>query len=155
MILDSTLEFCDAVSVATTAGTSLIGNQIDITTARNIGAGQPVYLVITVDTAIVTGGSAGTIQFVLASDDSASVHTTTSTRHITTAAYVTDDAPAIPAGTLLYVGALPSGIYSQVDYEQFLGLLLIVGTTTITAGKINAFLTIDPPGWKAFTDAVN
>jgi hypothetical protein len=29
-------------------------------------------------------------------------------------------------------------------YEQFLGVQAVIGTTTITAGKINAFLTTKP-----------
>jgi hypothetical protein len=32
-----------------------------------------------------------------------------------------------------------------VPYEQFLGILQNVGTAALTAGKINAFLTLDPP----------
>src|ERR1044071_4318389 len=73
MILDKRTEFADAVSVAATAGTALIGSQIDLTTARDIGNGRPVYLIITTDTEIITGGSAGTIQFKLASDATAAV----------------------------------------------------------------------------------
>ena len=58
MILDSTLEFCDNVSVAASIGTALIGSQIDTSVVRNIGNGRPVYLVITVGTAIATAGTA-------------------------------------------------------------------------------------------------
>ena len=59
MILDERNEFADAVSVAGTAGTALIGDVIDLTaTHRGIGNGQPLYLVITTDTEIITGGSA-------------------------------------------------------------------------------------------------
>lgn len=159
MILDANLEFCDAVSVAAAAGTSLIGNQIDTTNVRPMGNGRPVYLVINVDTAIITGGSAGTLQFQLVSDDSAAISTTTSTQHLLTAAFVTDDSPTIPAGTLLYSGALPTssdfvsntaGTGTVSDggaYRRYIGILATVGTTTITAGKINAFLTFDPAGY--------
>jgi hypothetical protein len=55
MIMDERLEFADAVSVAAAAGTALIGDVIDLGSVhRDIGAGQPVYLVITVDTEIIT-----------------------------------------------------------------------------------------------------
>jgi hypothetical protein len=30
-------------------------------------------------------------------------------------------------------------------YERYLGILCVTATTTTTAGKINAFLTLDPP----------
>lgn len=156
MILDANCEFCDAVSVIGTAGaTTLIGSQIDTNVIRDVGAGKPVYLVITVDTAIATGGTAGSISFKLASDDSASISTTTSTIHIRTPEYVTDDSPVIPAGSVLLCQALPSGLYGDNDYERYLGILMTVTTANTTAGKINAFLTLDPTGWVAYADAVN
>lgn len=160
MIMDANLEFCDAVSVAAGAGTTLIGSQIDTVNVRPVGNGKPLYLVINVDTAIVTGGTAGTLQFQLVSDDSAAISTTTSTQHLLTAAFVTDDDPTIPAGTLLYCGALPTGsdfvsrsvagvgaVSDGGAYRRYLGILATVGTTTITAGKINAFLTFDISGY--------
>lgn len=169
MIFDANLEFADAVSVAATAGTALIGSQIDLTeTGPDIGAGTPVYLMIGIDTAIATGGSAGTVQFALVSDATAAISTTTSTVHVLTPVYVTDDNPTIPAGTILFAAALPQGIASwgaatdaeageeTTTYQRFLGILCITGTTTTSAGKINAFLTIDPiVGWKAYADASN
>ena len=60
-ILDKRAEFADAVSVAAAAGTALIGSQIDLGVARDIGNGEPLYLVLTCDTSIITGGAAGTI----------------------------------------------------------------------------------------------
>ena len=75
MILDERSEFADAVSVAAAAGTALIGDVIDLGTgSRDIGNGQQLYLVIQTDTEIITGGSAGTIKFQLASDAAAYVH---------------------------------------------------------------------------------
>lgn len=171
MILDSTLEFADAVTVALAAGTTNLGSQIDFGTAkRGLGQGKPLYLVITVDTAIVTGGSAGTIQFQLVSDDTASISTTTQSIHLKTAQFVTDDDPTIPVGTVLYCGAIPAedfpvsvsvaGVPVTTAspggmYERFVGIQVIVATTTITAGKVNAFLTYDPIGNKAYPDATN
>ena len=149
MIMDSRLEFCDATSLNTgAAGTYLLGNQPNLTsTTRDIGNGEPLYLVITVDTAITTAGTAGTLAFSLASDDSASVSTSTSTVHFTTPA-LTTGSTAIPAGTV-YCYPLPNG-----TYEQYLGLLQITGTTALNAGKINAFLTDTPSKWSALPDAV-
>ena len=58
--------------------------------------------------------------------------------------------PASPrpsdAGGLRFKGAA---------YERYLGILATIGTTTVTAGAINAFLTRDPTGWKSYPDAVN
>jgi len=102
-----------------------------------------------VDTAAQSGTSAATAQFVLASDDSASVSTTTSSRHLVTKAFTVAE---MTAGAVLYVGALP---YSEVErYERYLGVLQITAGEAFTAGKVNAFLTNTPPVWKPVPDAV-
>lgn len=155
MIMDKLTEFADAVSVAAAAGTSLIGNQIPLSVARDVGNGQPVYLVITVDTSIITGGAAGTIQFLLASDSTAAIATNGSaTVHYSSPQFVTDgdDANALDAGRTAVVTTLP---LEGNEYEAFLGLLAVVSGATVTAGAINAFLTLDPKGWKAYADADN
>jgi hypothetical protein len=156
MIMDDLLEFADATSVAAAAGTALIGDVIPLTVARDLGNGEPVYLVITTDTEIITGGSAGTVKFQLVSDAQAAIATDGSaTVHIDTGTFVTDDAAAndaqLNAGGLIACIALP--LEGKV-YEAFLGILCITATTTTTAGKINAFLTKDPSKWKAAPDAL-
>jgi hypothetical protein len=154
MILDETLEFADAVSVTTpvAVGTANIGDVIDMTVARDLGNGEPMYLVISVDTEIITGGSAGTIAFQLVSDSTSTIATNgTQTVHFTSRAFVTDDAAAndaaLSAGEFPVVVALP--MEGQV-YERFLGVQAVTATTLVTAGKINAFLTHDVARWKAY-----
>lgn len=156
MILDKLTEFADAQSVVGTAGTTInVGSQIDLGSARDIGAGQPLYLVINVDTSIITGGTAGTIAFQLASDSTASIATNgAQTIHYTSKAFVTDDDALneLDAGETAVIIALPM---EGVAYEQFLGVQAVIGTTDTTAGKVNAFLTHDPSKWKAYADATN
>lgn len=155
MILDERLEFADAESVAGAAGTALIGDVIDLGEAgRDIGNGELLYLCIQTATEIITGGTAGTIQFSLASDAQAAIATDGSaTVHLTSASLVTDDADAnsdtLNAGGNILFAALPMG-----TYERYLGILCTIGTTTVTAGAINAFLTKDPHGWKAYPDGI-
>jgi hypothetical protein len=152
MILDERNEFCDAVALNTgAAGTYLLGDQIDLTTAAaNIGTVDDIYLVISVDTGIKVASSTGTISFTLASDDTASVATNgTATVHFTTAAFATSttsDAGALKPGTVLAALKLPQGF----NYERYLGVLQTTGTTAISAGKINAFLTADAALWRAY-----
>jgi hypothetical protein len=152
MILDKKLEFADAQSVAAAAGTANIGDVIDLGAARDIGNGQPMYLVINVDTEIITGGNAGTIQFQLVSDGTGTIATDGSaTVHFASRAFVTDGTDAndaaIKAGATPVVVALPM---EGQAYERFLAVQAVVGTTTVTAGKINAFLTHDVARWKAY-----
>jgi hypothetical protein len=153
MILDERNEFADAVSVAAAAGTALIGDVIDLgSVSRDIGNGQPLYLVIQTDTEIITGGSAGTIKFQLASDSTDNL-ATSATVHFDTGTLVTDDSAAnddrLNAGGVIAAVALPMG-----TYERYLGILCTIGTTTVTAGKINAFLTSDVSKWVATDDAL-
>lgn len=146
MIMDSRLEFCDAVALNTgAAGTYLLGSQIDLGT-DGVNDVDSVYLVVNVDTAATSGGSA-TLQISLASDDTASISTTTSTIHYTSAAIAV---ASLTAGTYVSRVELPKG-----TYERYLGILQITGTAAFTAGKINAFLTNDPFTGKAFPDATN
>ena len=149
MILDSRVEFADATSVAAVAGTALIGNVVDLETARDIGSGEPLYFVVTIDTAVITGGSAGTITLKLASDAQAAIATDGSaTVHYASKAFVTDDTGEdLTAGLTAVVVAVP---WEGAVYERYLGVLATIATTTVTAGKINAFLTKDPAKWKSY-----
>jgi len=155
MILDERNEFADAVSVAAAAGTALIGDVIDLGAAsRDIGAGEPLYLIIQTATEIITGGSAGTIEFRLASDSTANLATSPTT-HISTGTLVTDDAAAndarLNAGGLICSISLPQGAV----YERYLGVLAVIATTTVTAGAINAWLSTSPyPAHRAYPDAM-
>lgn len=167
MIMDERTEFADAVSVAAAAGTALIGDVLDLEALGgsaaglgnpgDIGNGQPVYLILTVGTEIITAGVAGTLEFVLASDAQAAIATDGSaTEHLTIGPFVTDDAGAndavLNAGAVLYCGSLPA---QGPVYERYLGILAVTGTTATTAGTINAFLTLDPIGWKAYPEGAN
>lgn len=145
MILDKRTEFCDATALNTgAAGTYLIGDQIDLGTARDVGIGEQLYLVITVDTPPTSGGAA-TAQFTLASDDTASIATNgTASVHFQTKAFTIAE---MTAGAVLAAVALP---IEGVAYERFLGILQTTGTAAFTGGKINAFLTPDVAKWKSY-----
>lgn len=148
MIMDELLEFCDATALNTgAADTYLIGDVINLGSAgRDIGNGRTVYLVITVDTDVDSAGDGVTLAFTLASDAQAAIADDgTATEHIVT--------EAIPQATLVagYKRVLPLPV---MDYEQFLGILQTTAVEAVTAGKINAFLTLDPHGNKAYPDAL-
>lgn len=168
MIMDNLTEFCDAVSVAAVAGTANVGDIIDTLPAGITpllagdpltGQGDEVFLVITVESATppatdgIIAGSAGTIAFRLVSDATSTISTTTATVHYTSKAFVTDVAgtTSLPAGTIAVVTKLPA----DLTYERFLGVQTIIATATVTAGRINAFLTTDARKWKSYADAIN
>jgi hypothetical protein len=150
MILDARNEFADATSVAASAGTALIGNVIDLGT-DGVNDVEDMYAVISVDTEIITGGTAGTVQFFLVSDSLATLGggaVASCTLHASTQSQATGAAAsnaALAAGKTLLQVELPKG-----QYERYLGVLCTTGTTTTTAGKINAYLTPAPATWKSF-----
>ena len=150
MILDERLEFCDATSLNTgAAGSYLLGDVIDLgASPGDIGSGQPLYLVLQVDTTATSGGSA-TANFTLASDAQAAIATDGSaTVHATVGA----QAVATLTAGRTFVMVVP-----QIGntYERYLGILQTTAVAAFTAGKINAFLTFDPTGWRAYPDALN
>ena len=148
MIMDSLLEFADGEDISQTAGTYLATNQVDVSVARDVGNGQPVYLVIQIDAAVTSGGSA-TVQFRLRSDSVAAVHATTSTGHADSGAIAV---ASLVAGYQLIIPLPPEG---DNTYEQYLGVQAIVAAATTTAGTYSAFLTLDPAGNKSYPDASN
>lgn len=146
MLLDERNEFADATALNTGgAGTYLIGDQIDLSVARDVGNGCCVFLVITVDTLPTSATSAATAQFTLASDASAAVATDGSASvHYQTKAFAIS---GMAAGTVLAAVALP---IEGVAYERYLGLLQTTAGEAFTGGKVNAFLTTDVSRWKAY-----
>lgn len=150
MILDERTEFCDAVALNTGgAGTYLLGDVIDLEVARDIGQGEPVWVVIQVDTTATSGGSA-TGNFIVASDAQAAIATDGSaTVHLQSGAIAV---ASLTARTTILASRLPS---EGNVYERYLGILQTTAVAAFTAGKINAFLTWNFAKFKAYADAVN
>ena len=151
MILDERTEFADAADFANEAGTANVGDLIDLGIAnRDPGNGQPLYLVVSVDTAADGGaGTAATVAFQLVSDSTSTVATDGSqTIHFTSKPHVAAD---LTAGAV-FVYPLP---VSGLDYERYLGLQLVTAVEGEDALVASAYLTLDPHGWRAMADAAN
>lgn len=133
MILDAQNLFSDNAAVTSTA---ISTNVIDLgsrNTLRDIGAGEGLWLVVLVGTAVTAAGAA-TVTVSLESDSTADL-ATSATVHYTT--------PAIGKATLVanYVVAkvrIPNG-----SYERYLGVRYTVATGPLTAGTFKAFLVKD------------
>lgn len=155
MLIDNLNTFCNGTSVAGDAGTALLGNVIDLQQAgRNLGVGETMRLLVRVTTEVITGGTAGTILFKLVSDAQEAIAVDGSaTVHLTSATLVTDDAAAnsaaLNAGGTIFDVELPSG-----TYERYLGIIATIGTTTVTAGAIDAMLVADSGYQHAYPDGL-
>ena len=149
MIMDERLEFADATALDTSGTNSdLIGDVIDLgSVTSDVGNGQPIYLVLRVNAAVTSAGSA-TVVFTLASDAQAAIAVDGSqTTHFSTAAIALS---GLTANSQQIMVALP------VDtYERYLGIVTTTGTAALTGGSIDAYLTYDPKGWVAYPDATN
>lgn len=150
MIIDKRNEFCDAVALNTgAAGTYVLGDQIDIGTARDLGGDQALYLDISVAVGIAAG-SAGTVQFQLVSADNAAL-TTNPVVHAASGLFVTGTGTAtttLRPGTQLFQVPLPQE--GSTPYKRYVGIRQVTGTAAITAGAIDAFLTPLAPANKAY-----
>lgn len=151
MIIDDRTEFADATALSTAGtGLALVGDVVNLgVVSGGLGANidKPLYLVISVDTTVTSAGAA-TVAFVLASDAQAAIAVDGSaTEHFRTKAF--------PKATLVagYQTVIPVPPPAP-NYEQFLGIIQDVGVAALTAGKINAFLTLSPPVWSARADAL-
>jgi len=145
MILDERNEFADAAAIALNIGNAIAPNTdvIDLgAVSQDIGNGEPMYLVLQVDTAF--DGAGATINFDLCSDSTANL-ATSKTTHLSTGAI----ALASWVAGYAKVYALPPG-----TYERYLGLWMTVATANVTAGKLNAFLTKDVAKWTAAADGI-
>lgn len=130
-------------------GTYLFTNQIDLGAAgQDPGNGQPVYLNMVVTEAFTDGGDAATLELRLVSDDTASIHASTSTIHLKTHAFLK---AALAIGTKFSYPIPVQG----TEYERYLGINAVVGTAGFDAGMITAWLSLDPIGWQAHPDATN
>lgn len=149
MIMDKLCEFCDATSLNTGGAAGyLIGSVIDLGVARDIGNGQPLFLVITVDTAVDSASDNTTQAFELRSDDSATIDPDTGTLHLSSGAI----AQANLTQGRKFVYNVP---YQGLAFEQYLGIIQRTAVAAATAGKINAFLTMDGHGWRAYPEGTN
>lgn len=147
MIVDKLNQFCAGVAANTgAAGSYLLGDQIDLRVPADLGHTEGAYLVIKTKT-LLTSGANGTISFTLASDSTAAIDPSTSSKHLTTPVRAVGTV-GIPANTILFAGQLP--YEGPVPYERFLGILQNTAVAAMTAGTIDAFLVKDLAAWKAY-----
>lgn len=144
MILDYYNEFSDAQAVTSTA---ISTNVIDLgpttdNATRDLGTGEPIYLVVQTNTACTDSGSDATLTVSLETDTAAGLNSA-AVVHYTTGALAF--AAFSPAGTVLAFVRLPAG-----DYKRYLGVRYTVGSGPLTAGAFDAFLTHAVQKWEPY-----
>lgn len=134
MFLDKHLEFSDKQTIATAVSTNVIDLTPSKSAARDVGVGEPLYLVMYTPTAIT--GTAPTLTVAVQTDDAEAFPSAKVLA--TTAALTPEDFAAGPV-----VIALPAGA------EKYLRLSYTAGGTVAT-GTISASLSLDAQRWRAY-----
>lgn len=126
MLLDKSLEFSNSQAVTATAVTT---NDIDLGVARDIAAGEELYLNVMV-TEGVTAAGAATVNFQLLADDNSGF----------SSAAVVFDSGAIGKAALA-LGTILSFPLPRAAYERYLRGNYVVGTGPLTAGKFSTYIS--------------
>lgn len=150
MLIDSSLEMCDNAAVANASSDTLIGSakQIRSMTADNatvdFSAGEPLYVVIEVTTAIA---AVTNYEFKLWTDADSGVIAGGTQLWSSGAQAVAN----YPAGKRFIIN-LPEG-----NYEEYLGVSGAASgaDTSGATGNINAFITKDVTNWTSTNTRVN
>ena len=135
MYVDKELLLSDAQDLSQVAGSYYSTNAINLSGVVGDPGNAPLYVVICVDEAFTSGGSA-TVQFDVIDEADATLDGSSviivSTRAIAIATLSLGKVIAIP---------LPAGLITQ----QYLGLKYTIAVATTTAGTVTAFVAKDLP----------
>ena len=129
MYVDAHNLFSDAQAVTATAAST---NLIDIGSARDIGVGETLYLVSSIDVDMTDASSDSTLAVTLETDDNAGFSSATTIATIGTFAALS------VAGTRIVIKLPP-----DVGYEQFIRVLYTPANGNLTTGSFTTFLTTD------------
>jgi hypothetical protein len=135
MILDKQNMFSEAQAVTATAVST---NTIDLSLARDIGAGEDLSVFITVDEAAVSAG-ATTVDFQVISSAAAALTSPT----------VLAELPAVPKADLtlgrkaMEIKVPRATLLAQPVGQRYLGLNYVVNTANLSAGKFTAGIVKD------------
>jgi hypothetical protein len=139
MYLDSLLLLSSGQDFSQTTGDYYSTNVVNTgTTTGDLGAGEPLYLIICVDEAFTSSSSTATVKFSVIDEadntlDSSSVE------------IVSTDAIIVTTLTLgkIIVLPIPVGLITQ----QYIGMRVDIGTDTTTAGTVTAFIGTGAQTW--------
>jgi hypothetical protein len=136
MILDNELVLSEGQDLSQTASSYYSTNVINLGSKRDIGKGQPLYLVGCVEEGFASATTNSTLQLALIQEDDTTLDGDSEV--------VIETAPIpeadLKAGKVIAI-PLPAGIMDK----QYIGVKYTIGTATTTAGKMTTFLALQPP----------
>jgi len=134
MIMDQELLLSNEQDIGAGAGTQVSTNTIDMGAAKPIGQGRQMYVVIIIDESFA-GSTSINFQVVTDTEETLSSPTV----QIETGAIAIGSLTAGRAAIVLPIG---SAIGTE---ERYLGLNYVEAGSSSSAGKVTAFVALDPP----------
>lgn len=141
MYVDALLLFSDAQAITAAAAST---SSVDMGAVRDIGTGEPLYVVVTVDTAFTDGSSDSTLTVALEGDS-----TTTFTPDGTDTLFTI---PALAAAGNVYIARLDPGM-AALQY-RYLQLKYTPNNGNLSTGAVTAFITHDIQKYASYADAI-
>lgn len=147
MILDKKLEIASGVTLDQTVASVNVGDTLDMTTVRDLGAGEQLFLVIQIVIAVLAAGGAANVQFSLVSDSQAPVRADgNEVIHLETG--------AIPKATLAAGYQIVIPLPPQTPaWKRYVGVVQTTDTHALTAGTFNAFITKNVKVLKQYSES--
>jgi len=140
MYVDALLLFSDAQAITAAAGST---NTVDLGAVRNLGAGEPLYVVCTVDVAFTDSGSDSTLTVALEGDSTDSF-TPDGTDTLFTI-------PALAAAGNVYIARISPDFASNYRY---LRLKYTPNNGNLSTGSLTAFITHDVQKYSSYADGI-
>jgi hypothetical protein len=141
MYVDAQLLFSDAQAITAAAGST---NTVDLGAVRDIGTGEDLYIVVSVDTAFTDGSSNSTLTVALEGDS-----TTSFTPDGTTDLFTI---PALAAVGDKFIAKLSPGS-APLQY-RYIRLLYTPNNGDLSTGAVTAFVTHNIDKFRAYADAI-
>lgn len=136
MIMDAQLLFSDAQAITAAAAST---NSVDLGAVRNIGVGEKLHVVVTVDETFADSGSDSTLTVELEGDS-----TTTFTPDAVQRLFTI---PALAAAGSVYIATINPDFAGNFRYIQ---LKYTPNNGNLSAGAVTAFITKDIQAYKSF-----
>ena len=144
MMLDALLQLSSAQAVTASAVST---NTIDLSVARDMGPGRPLYMVIGVDTTATAAGAA-TVTFQAITSAAANLGSPT----VLAQTDAIGKAELTAGRKLICVPVPPSVLNAQPNGQRYLGVNYEVATGPLTAGAFTCYLTDTmPPGAQLYS----
>lgn len=136
MIHDAQNLFSDAQAITAAAAST---NYIDLGSARNIGVGQDLFVVVTIDTTFADSGSDSTLSVYLYGDSS--------TSFTPDGSQLLFIIPALAAAGNRYVARVSPDFASNYRYIE---LYYSPNNGNLSAGAVTSFLCLNPDGYTSY-----